>query len=150
MMSDKPFMTRRMGRPGTDDCSFCGHSKDLHTGHARYSPGCAALKCGDPDDNRGRCAVYTSHEQAARTDAWFAALDKPIIVIPTEVANRFHERRYGRGEKHSLILSCPCAHEAMYYLGIEESLGVHWPDGEGGNAWDPHNLDEGTEPVATE
>lgn len=78
-------------------------------------------------------------------DNWTVLLDTPVIVTPKTVANRFHERRYGRGEEHLGIHSCPCNHEAMYYLGIEDSLDVHWPNGNGGNAWDPHNLDAAVE-----
>lgn len=132
----------RKNRPGTDDCVFCGHSYTLHTGNEGSGIGCAAPECGDPEEKRGRCFVYQSELEADQNDEWERKEQQPVLVSPQQVANRLHERRYGKGEDHFPIHSCPCMHEAMYYLGVEVKLKVHWPDGKGGNAWDPHGIDD--------
>lgn len=132
----------RKGRPGTDDCSFCEHSMSEHTANGVWHA-CRATECGDPTENRGRCAVYSSQANADRNEQWDANYEKPVVTTPQEVANRLHARRYGKGQDHFLIHSCGCAHEAMFYLGVEERLGMYWPDSNGGNAWDPLGQESG-------
>lgn len=131
----------RKGRPGTDDCVFCGHSYSLHTGNEGSGIGCAAKRCGNKAERRGRCFVYQSALQADDEDRWERATQLPVMVTPQQVADRLHERIYGKGEDHLPIHSCACMHQAMYYLGVEQKLNMYWPDGKGGNAWDPHGLD---------
>ena len=70
-------------------------------------------------------------------DQWWKDEVAPVSVTPQELADRLHEQSYGVGEKHLPIHSCGCSHYAMFLLGVRETHGMYWPDGKGGNAWDP-------------
>jgi hypothetical protein len=72
-------------------------------------------------------------------EEWEAKLKEPVTLTPQALANRLHQMQYGKDTEHHSHHSCPCEHLAMFYLGVTESHGLFWPDGEGGNAWDSEN-----------
>src|SRR3979409_820652 len=78
--------------------------------------------------------------QQEKNKKYFGSLSTPVTVTPQEVADRFHEDMYGKGEIHSMAHSCPCYKLALYYLKVTDSKGMYWPDGKGGNKWDRKEL----------
>lgn len=125
-------------------CSFepCQHYAKFHGQSQDYRNGCLVEGCV--------CATYSSPERKADSAKWFgtqrvepsdrsirsgATTPRQISVTVNDVADVIHRSKYGRGE-HSLMNSCPCAHLAMFYLGITQDHGLYWPDGKGGNSWD--------------
>jgi hypothetical protein len=70
----------------------------------------------------GRCAVYTSAAQAARSARWFADANKPVTITAHELAVTIHFARFGN-RNHSQYSSCSCTHEAMALLGFKSGLG---------------------------
>ena len=111
-----------------DPCTFCGHIQAVHVGNPNYKTGCVLPSC--------RCAVYSSPEDVQRNQKFKSDAVRPVTVTARDLADRIHALREHRfGATHSEGLSCPCAHLALYYLGLRVDPGIYWPDGKGGNAW---------------
>ena len=105
-----------------NNCEFCGHAE---VAHHESKHECATPEC--------KCAVYTEPGAAQETADFLASLSKPVTVTPREVANRIH--RAARGGEHLDCHSCPCAHLALFYLGVADATGVFWPGHDGRNVW---------------
>lgn len=54
-------------------------------------------------------------------EEWFRLSKEPVTVTPEAVADIIHQIRYRNpNSKHGKHLSCPCLHQAMIYLGLED------------------------------
>lgn len=109
-----------------DDCTFCNHTKESHTGNDT-GPISGCSEC--------HCAVYTSPEQKVKYEKFIQDFNTPVSVTPKELGRRIHALEYGRDLDDHGGMSCPCDLIAMFYLGVREPTGVYWPDGKGGNTW---------------
>ena len=99
-------------------CTFCQHVFTEHAGNDTGKTGCAAAICPDPPRaGYGRCAVYTSADDTARTAQFDKDAQTPVTLTPLHLANKIHEQRFG-SPKHSTFASCACLHQAMWMLGF--------------------------------
>ena len=103
-------------------CEFCDHNITEHSDTGTH--GCSECKC----------ATYSKPGTRAAYEAFKVAMGESVAVTPQEVANRIHST-IARGDEHGGGHSCPCAHLALFYLGVEETTGLFWPDKDGNNVW---------------
>lgn len=66
-------------------------------------------------------------------------LRTPVTITAQQVSNILHASRYGEGQEHHMIHSCPCDRLALFYLGLRPTHGLYWPSKDGGNEWEKKN-----------
>lgn len=47
-----------------------------------------------------------------------AALDQPVTTTAREFAQVIHSKVLRRSRTHTNVMSCPCEHLALWYLGV--------------------------------